>query len=439
MLTFLQYVAEGINTKDIQVPDPDIEDDGYEVYTYPTGHDILQVGIGPNEAPPGGEGSHHVWFTHGGSFGRAMDISTGRTEVPKDPGFAMRMLSHVAATIKHHSGKTKAKDYTYETANKTRHNIYQRVGKAAGVNARNLMPADNMFDRHEPVENWPSWMRPERLDEDMPYMTDTRSRRPGFDYKSEPEIPAQLGKIGSYRIFHHKNHEEAGSEAVSIVHRNKQVGVIPIERYSGRISPSYPMVAAGHSSRRARVKNLIPKVYGLMADKLGTMESGSEQTPGSRSVWARLAKMRDVRVKGPDAQKRVTRTYSHPEHPGMEMSRSRYDYYSRRYRDLKAHTRIARGTRTSLAQDHARFARAALRELRSSLHRSGMVMGKARNIRTIDQLPHPRSFKKKVTRDAPISGRYSPQKHDATVYHPERGGEYTLLLPGKKKAKRKSK
>ena len=292
-------------------------------------------------------------------------------------------------------------------------------------------------------------MRPERLDEDMPFMTNTRSRRPGFDYKSEPEIPAQLGKIGSYRVFHHKNHEEAGSEAVSIVHRNKQVGVIPIERYSGRISPSYPMVAAGHSSRRARVKNLIPKVYGLMADKLGTMESGSEQTPGSRSVWARLAKMRDVRVKGPDAKARVTRTYSHPEHPGMEMSRNRYDYYSKRYRDLKTHTRIARGTgtygkepasrRLARAQNHARFAREALRDLRSSLHRSGMAMGKARNIRTIDQLPNPLSFKKKVTREAPISGRYSPQKHDATVYHPERGGDYTLLLSARKKKINKKK
>jgi len=176
MMRFSQYIREGLNTKDISVPEPDIEDDGYEVYTYPTEHDILQVGIGPKE-----DGAHHVWFTHGGSFGRALDVKDGKVEVKKDPAFTMRMLSHVAATLKHHSEKHKAKDYTYETANKTRHKIYQRIAKHAGVEAMNTMPEDHMFDRHEPVENWPSYMRPERLDEDMPFVMDEGERRPRFD------------------------------------------------------------------------------------------------------------------------------------------------------------------------------------------------------------------------------------------------------------------
>lgn len=404
----------------------------------------------------------HKWnvhFTVGGSHSwlPTQDFPSNVTKVVFD-----HIQHHVA---RHRSETGESPVLVYDTAHPKKERIYKAAAKRLGIKAVNTGVLDTDLDRKErrtgrfvqpnqddsdwahAVRSEHGWRTPpseietrpyrrpnERLDEDMPYMTDTGSRRPGFDYKSEPEIPTELGKIGSYRVFHHKNHEEAGTEAVSIVHRNKQVGVIPIERYSGRISPSYPMVAAAHSSRRARVKNLMPKVYGLIADKLGTIESGSEQTPGSRSVWARLARMREVRVKGPDAQKRVTRTYSHPEHPSLEMSDSRHGYYSRRYRDLKTYTRLARGTGRT-AQSNARFASATLRELRSSLHRSGMPIGKARNIRTFDQLPHPRSFQKKVTREAPITGRYSPEKHDATVYHPDRGGSYTLLLPGRKRTK----
>ena len=73
--------------------------------------------------------------------------------------------------------------------NKTRDKIYQRISKAAGVVARNLMPADHMFDRHEPVENWPSYMRPERLDEEMPFVMDVGERRPRFDYREKPNRP----------------------------------------------------------------------------------------------------------------------------------------------------------------------------------------------------------------------------------------------------------
>lgn len=434
MIRFSQYLREGLNTKNISVPEPDIEDDGYEVYTYPTEHDILQVGIGPKE-----DGAHHVWFTHGGSFGRALDVKDAKVEVKKDPAFTMRMLSHVAATLKHHSGKHKAKDYTYETANKTRHNIYQKIAKHAGVQAMNTMPADHMFSRHEPVENWPSYMRPERLDEDMPFVMDVGERRPRFDYSDKPNMPTMLGKIGPYKVMHHPHHREAESEAISIIHRDKQVGVVPIDRYQGRISPSYPMVAPGHSSKRARVKNLVPKVYGLIADKLGTVESGSEQTPGSRSVWARLARMRDVQIKGPRSKPKPIVTYTHPDHPRASVDAKRFDYYSRRYRDMKAYARTAARTPGQRGRDFNTYAKGAMRELRSALHRSGVARGKLVGMKKVEHFPHPRTFTKTTTPVEPVQGRYSPQKHDATVYHPMHGGDYTLLLPGKKVRKKKRK
>jgi len=60
----------------------------------------------------------------------------------------MHVLNRVAATVQHHSKRHRANEYTYETADSTRHGIYQRVAKAAGVNAINLMPKDHMFSRH---------------------------------------------------------------------------------------------------------------------------------------------------------------------------------------------------------------------------------------------------------------------------------------------------
>jgi len=136
MKSFREYLSEGINIKGIKVPKPEIEDDGYKVYTYPGPTDILQVGIGPKEA-----GAHHVWFTHGGSFSRSPE---GKQHTPEQ---TMRVLNHVTATLHHHRKRHRANEYTYETADGTRHGIYQRVAKAAGINAKNLMPEDHMFWR----------------------------------------------------------------------------------------------------------------------------------------------------------------------------------------------------------------------------------------------------------------------------------------------------
>ena len=320
---YLQYLSEGINTKKIKVPQPDIdEDDGYEVYTYPTGHDILQVGISPHE-----DGAHHVWFTHGGSFSRAMDTHTGTTVVPKDTGFTMRVLSHVAATLKHHSKKNKATDYTYETASKTRHNIYQRIAKAAGVVARNLTPPHHMFNRHEPVENWPSNMRPERLDEDMPVLDDdyddsthhqlhaNRLFDLGYKRLQTYELvsgkPKHIGSIGPYNIFHTRVEKTSSRPNVpgsiyhhfTVHHGETPIGYVSFNQRAdgpdGKEWEAYlhpadlPRFKREHSGTRSSIHALPAKVYAMAAKHLKLpIVSGEMQSRGGINIWKNLAGLR---------------------------------------------------------------------------------------------------------------------------------------------------
>lgn len=138
MKSFTEFLSEGINIKGIKVPKPEIEDDYYKVYTYPGPTGILQVGIGPKD-----DGAHHIWFTHGGSFGRSPD------GIQHTPAQTMHVLNHVAATLKYHSRQHRATEYTYETADEGRHRLYQRMAKVAGVNALNMIPEGDMFSRHD--------------------------------------------------------------------------------------------------------------------------------------------------------------------------------------------------------------------------------------------------------------------------------------------------
>ena len=138
MKSFRQYLSEGINIKGIRVPKPEVEQDGSKVYTYPGPTDVLQVAIGPEE-----DGAHHIMFTHGGSFGRSpggVHHTTAQT---------LHILNHVVATLRHHSRKHRATEYTYETADLGRHRLYQRMAKAAGVNALNMVPESEMFSRQQ--------------------------------------------------------------------------------------------------------------------------------------------------------------------------------------------------------------------------------------------------------------------------------------------------
>jgi len=136
MKSFGQYLLEGLNISGIEVPKP-YGGDGNQVYKYllPTG--ILDVIIGPEE-----DGAHHVSFAHGGGFGK-------RSGVHHTPTETMRVLNHVAATMRDHSKRHKASEYTYHTVDETRDGIYRRIAELIGVNATNTVPEKDIFNRHD--------------------------------------------------------------------------------------------------------------------------------------------------------------------------------------------------------------------------------------------------------------------------------------------------
>jgi len=132
MRSFKQYLLEGLNISGIKVPKPYVED-GNEVYEYPLPTNILNVIIGPNE-----DGAHTVSFTHRKMSG-----------VHHTPTETMRVLNHVAATLRDHSERHNASEYTYHTVDETKHDIYQRIAKLVGVNATNTVPEKDIFNRHD--------------------------------------------------------------------------------------------------------------------------------------------------------------------------------------------------------------------------------------------------------------------------------------------------
>ena len=117
-------------------------------------------------------------------------------------------------------------------------------------------------------------------------------------------LPSKLiGRIGPYSLVLPHNQNVAGEDlnfpadrTYHIVHGKKIVGELPTEKYGrSHISVNSPIVHADHAGKRARVKDLIPKMYGLLADKTNKkIESGGEQSKGGRSVWRRLAGIRPV-------------------------------------------------------------------------------------------------------------------------------------------------
>lgn len=136
MKSFGQYLLEGLNTRGIKVPEP-YDEDGNEVYEYLLPTDLLKVVIGPNE-----DGAHNVSFTHGGEFGKMSGVHY-------TPAETMNVLNHVAATMRDHSKRNKASEYTYHTVHKTRDDIYKRIAKLIGVNATNTVPEKDIFNRHD--------------------------------------------------------------------------------------------------------------------------------------------------------------------------------------------------------------------------------------------------------------------------------------------------
>ena len=127
--------------------------------------------------------------------------------------------------------------------------------------------------------------------------------RPDYLSRLVPSVPGELiGKIGSYSLIRpHKEHPlypDAFDKVYHLVHKEQIVGIFPVQRLlGGRATIFNPVIHKTHAGKNAKVKDLVPKVYGTLADKLKlTIESGDEQTRGSRSVWRRLAGIRPVHM-----------------------------------------------------------------------------------------------------------------------------------------------
>jgi hypothetical protein len=124
-----------------------------------------------------------------------------------------------------------------------------------------------------------------------------------IDYLSKlyPSTSGKLiGKIGSYQLINpnreHRAYPKLGQRWLyHLVHDKKIVGIFPIDDWKGGVEIFNPVIHKTHAGKRAQVENLVPKVYGLIADKLNRkIFSGEDQTRGSRSVWRRLAGIRPV-------------------------------------------------------------------------------------------------------------------------------------------------
>ena len=129
------------------------------------------------------------------------------------------------------------------------------------------------------------------------------SGRPEYLSRLVPSVPGNvIGKIGSYSLIRpHEEHPlypDMDDDVYHLVHKKQIVGIFPVQRLLGRRATIYnPVIHKTHAGKNAKVKNLVPKVYGTLADKLKlTIKSGDEQTRGSRSVWRRLAGIRPVHM-----------------------------------------------------------------------------------------------------------------------------------------------
>ena len=261
------------------------------------------------------------------------------------------------------------------------------------------------------------------LAEDMPEYQDGGGAR---EHTVSPKIPrsksTKLGNIGPYEVHHHEDDDLAG-EIVSVRHGGKQVGQFDIRR-DGRKLPiriDFPTMTAAHRGKKALVKNLVPKVYAMIADKIGTVESGEQQTKGGRSIWTRLSKMRPVKIgRSSELASRSTSAeyFSHPNHPNLRLNLDQHADYE----DI--HSGIEDGWST-------------VRNVKTRLRELGMNKKVLARMKTAKDLPHPKDFKRKTINLSKM-GNYNPRKHDDIVYgepYQEAARDITLTVQGKKKRK----
>lgn len=239
-----------------------------------------------------------------------------------------------------------------------------------------------------------------------------------------PEEPMKhIGTIGPYKIIHHsEDHPEFDGGVVSVVHKGKQVGEFPLIRNGKYYVPRIPVIAGAHRSKKALVKNLAPKVYAMIADKIGPIESETHHTSGGRSIWRRLAKMRPVTVGNETGLQgsNIVHVYTHPSHPNLRMSGDDFETYRDDHETIHD-------------PDMSTFVN--LRGIKKNFSLFGMDKKAVAAIRTKSDLPHPRQFKKTVVNLKQIE-RYDPAKHDVFVYgqpyEEGRNRDIVLRLHGRK-------
>lgn len=255
-------------------------------------------------------------------------------------------------------------------------------------------------------------------------MVEPSSRHRGHTFTSRiPDGPStKLGNVGPYEVHHH--HE---IDQVSVQHQGKQVGVMDISRVGrGRISINMPEMHRKHSGKNSLVRNLVPKVYSMIADKVAPIESGTHQTGGGRDIWRRVAAMKRVTVGTPAGSRAPTsvRVHTHPNHPNLSMNAANFEDYASEHEALHGGEYAGYGDFKN-AKEH--------------LAVSGMHPKRLAAIKKKEHLPHPNEFKKKTIKLSDIK-KYNPAVHDSFVYgHPfqEDGNEDIVLkLDGKKKKKK---
>ena len=239
-----------------------------------------------------------------------------------------------------------------------------------------------------------------------------------------PEEPIKhLGNIGPYKIVHHSHdHRDFTGGIVSVLHKGKQVGEFPLVEKGKYLNVYSPMLLRTHRGKKALAKNLAPKVYGMIADKIGSIESETKHTIGGRSLWRKVAKLRPVEVANETGilAPNTVHVYTHPDHPNLQMSGDHFDTY------LDHHQTIH-------DPEMSRFAKLSV--IKKDFSDFGMDKKAVDAIRTKDDLPHPRQFKKTVINLKKIK-RYDPAKHDIFVYgqpyEEGRNMDIVLRLHGRK-------
>jgi len=272
------------------------------------------------------------------------------------------------------------------------------------------------------------------LAEDMPILQDY-GRAPGYDFSRKISSPRNIGKIGPYSVWHHEEHPEAG-DAVSVHYKDKQIGVVPLawagtfqgKRLVQSVNPSFDR---NHRGKKAKVKNLVPKVYAMIADKIGALESGDQQTHGSKSVWNRLSKMRPIRIRNIGASTSISH-YTHTEHSKLKIEGEYFKDYSHSYKNAVAAAKKLKEKPSTRAREGLQK---QLGYLKDKLYDGGIDRTQLRRMSQLQHFPHPRTFTKTTTK-INAKQRYNPEKHDPVVYNETDGDVFTLVAMPRGKRKK---